>query len=80
MPPWFADPRYGKFANDPSLTPEQIGVLSAWADAGAPAGLPKDAPPLRHWAQGWNILQPDKVVQMPQPVSLPATGDVEYTY
>jgi len=19
MPPWFADPRYGKFANDPSL-------------------------------------------------------------
>ena len=38
MPPWFADPRYGKFSNDPSLTPQQIASLSAWADAGAPAG------------------------------------------
>ena len=80
MPPWFADPRYGKFSNDPSLTPQQIAMLSAWADAGAPAGSSKDAPPPRHWAQGWNISQPDKVVQMPQPVSLPANGDVEYTY
>ena len=26
MPPWFADPRYGKFSNDPSLTPEQIAT------------------------------------------------------
>ena len=31
MPPWFADPRYGKFSNDPSLTPQQIALISAWA-------------------------------------------------
>ena len=80
MPPWFADPHYGKFSNDPSLTPEQIRVIAAWVDAGAPAGSPKDAPPARHWAEGWNIPQPDKVVQMPKAVSLPATGDIEYTY
>jgi hypothetical protein len=80
MPPWFADPRYGKFSNDPSLTPEQIALIAAWADAGAPAGSPKNAPMSRHWAQGWNIPQPDKVVQMPIAISLPATGDVEYTY
>jgi len=24
MPPWFADPRYGHFSNDPSLTPEEF--------------------------------------------------------
>ncbi len=80
MPPWFADPRYGKFSNDPSLTPEQIALIAAWVDAGAPAGSAKDAPPPRHWAEGWNIPQPDRVVQMPKAVSLPATGDVEYTY
>jgi len=80
MPPWFADSRYGKFANDPSLTPQQIAVLSAWADAGAHAGSSKDAPPPRGWARGWNIPEPDKVLQMPKPVSLPARGDVEYTY
>jgi hypothetical protein len=80
MPPWFADPRYGKFSNDPSLTPEQIGLIAAWVDAGAPAGSAKDAPPPHHWAEGWNIPRPDRVVQMPSAVSLPATGDVEYTY
>ena len=31
MPPWFADPRYGHFANDPSLSEEQIAAIAAWA-------------------------------------------------
>jgi Copper type II ascorbate-dependent monooxygenase, C-terminal domain len=80
MPPWFADPRVGKFADDPSLTPQHIAVLSSWADAGAPAGDPKDAPPPRHWTEGWNIAHPDDIVQMPVAVPIPASGDVEYTY
>jgi hypothetical protein len=80
MPPWFADPRYGHFSDDPSLTPEQIETLSAWAAAGAPAGDPRDAPPPRKWAKGWIISQPDTVVTMPRPVAIPAHGDVEYTY
>jgi hypothetical protein len=80
MPPWFADPRYGKFSNDLSLTPQQIALIAAWVDTGAPAGSARDAPPPRHWVEGWNIPEPDKIVQMPQPVNLPATGDVEYTY
>ena len=80
MPPWFADPRYGKFSNDPSLTPQQIELISEWVDGGAPAGSPKDAPPPKQWAAGWNIPQPDKIVQMPVPVAIPAHGDVEYTY
>ncbi|MGB6484635.1 MAG: cytochrome c [Candidatus Acidiferrales bacterium] len=80
MPPWFADPCCGHFSNDPSLTAQQIATLAAWVDAGAPAGNPRDAPPPRHWATGWIIPQPDDIVKMPAPVSLPATGDVEYTY
>ena len=80
MPPWFADPHYGHFANDPSLTAEQIATLSAWADAGAPAGDPRHAPPPPHRVNGWNIPQPDLVVEMPQRVVIPAQGDIEYTY
>src|SRR5246127_4197764 len=45
MPPWFADPKYGHFANDPSLTEQQIATLLAWVAAGAPAGDRQDAPP-----------------------------------
>jgi hypothetical protein len=80
MPPWFADPRYGKFSNDPSLSNAEIATIVKWADAHAPAGDPKEAPDPPHWAQGWNIPQPDQVFTMPVPVQLPAQGDVEYTY
>jgi hypothetical protein len=77
MPPWFADPRYGHFANDPSLGEEQIRTIAAWAKAGAPAGDARDAPAPRTWSEGWNIPQPDLVVKMPKPVEIPARGEVE---
>ncbi|HYL13984.1 MAG TPA: thiol-disulfide isomerase [Terriglobales bacterium] len=80
MPPWFADPRYGHFSNDPSLTRQQIETVSAWANANAPAGDPRDAPAPVRWTNGWNIPEPDVVLQMPKPVAIPARGDVEYTY
>lgn len=80
MPPWFADPCCGHFANDPSLTPIEISTLAAWADNNAPAGDPQNAPPPPRWPEGWNIPQPDVVVRMPKPVAIPAHGDVEYTY
>jgi hypothetical protein len=80
MPPWFADPRYGHFANDPSLSAEQIATIAGWAKAGAPAGNARDAPAPRTWSEGWNIPTPDLVVKMPTAVRIPARGEVEYTY
>src|SRR5258706_10290294 len=44
MPPWFADPHYGKFSNDRSLAKSDIDTIAAWVDAGAPQGDPKDMP------------------------------------
>ena len=46
MPPCHIDPSVGvqKFKNDMSLTQEQIEMVVAWVDAGAPAGDPKDMP------------------------------------
>ena len=80
MPPWFADPAVGHFANDISLTPKQVSAIVAWVDAGAPAGNPRDAPPPMHWTEGWNIAKPDVEVRMPKPVAIPERGDIEYTY
>jgi hypothetical protein len=74
MPPWFADPRYGHFANDPSLSEEEIATIAAWEKAGAPAGDAHDAPAPRKWSAGWNIPRPDLVVKMPRPVAIPARG------
>src|SRR5258705_10268249 len=44
MPPWFADPNYGHFSNDPRLTKDEIGTIQAWADGGAKEGDPRDLP------------------------------------
>jgi hypothetical protein len=49
-------------------------------DAHAPAGHQTDAPAPVDWTQGWNIEKPDQVFEMPKAVSLPASGDVPYTY
>src|SRR4249919_3898317 len=38
MPPWFADPHYGPYLNDRSLSQRDIDTISSWADAGAPEG------------------------------------------
>jgi hypothetical protein len=80
MPPWFADPGFGRFSNDPSLTPEELATLAAWADAHAPEGDRKDAPVAVKWTEGWNISQPDAVLKMPRPITLPPEGDVAYQY
>ncbi len=80
MPPWLADPRYGRFANDPSLSPAEIATLSSWVEAGAPRGNPHEAPSPPQWASGWNIQRPDLVLQMPAEIALPGEGDVDYTY
>ncbi len=80
MPPWFADPHFGKFSNDRSLSQHEIDTLIAWIDGGAKQGDPKDAPQPRHFADGWQIGKPDLVFQMPQAVDIPAAGVVDYTY
>ena len=77
MPPWFAEK--GHFANDRTLSQDQINTLVAWVDAGAPEGDAKDKPAPRQFADGWNI-RPDLVFQMPQPYKVPAQGTIEYTY
>jgi hypothetical protein len=38
MPIWHAARGFGEFANDPSLSPFDIGLIAAWANAGGPRG------------------------------------------
>jgi mono/diheme cytochrome c family protein len=80
MPPWFADPHYGKFANDRTLSQAEIDTIVAWADSGANAGDPKDAPKPIEFLEGWNIGKPDAVFQMPAAFEIPASGTLEYQY
>ncbi|MEO7146158.1 MAG: cytochrome c [Bryobacteraceae bacterium] len=80
MPPWFADPHFGKFANDRSLRQADAETLVAWADHGAREGDGKDAPPPAHFVDGWNIGRPDVVYEMPTAYEIPASGTIDYQY
>jgi hypothetical protein len=76
MPPWGADPRYGKFKDDRSLTPEQVRTIVNWVDAGAPKGNDADLPPVPTFTTGWSRGEPDVVIEMPVDFEIPAEGQV----
>ena len=66
MPPWFADPRYGEFANDSRLNKAEIDTIAAWVDGGAPEGDPKDLPQPPKFVEGWQMGKPDIVIDIGQ--------------
>jgi hypothetical protein len=79
MPPWYADPQFGHFLNDPSLTPRQIDTIAAWADGGAPKGSDADLPRAPQFAEGWRHPSgrpPDLVIEMPLDYPVPAEGEI----
>lgn len=80
MPPWFADPSLGHFANDRSLSERDIKTIADWVRDGAPAGEVKDAPKPVHWVEGWTIGQPELVFETPSSFNVPVSGVVPYQY
>lgn len=82
MPPWFAaDPAEGAvspFANDCSVASVDKTALLDWLNGGQPEGDPADAPLPRTFHGGWQIGEPDHIVQMPAPIAVKATGTMPY--
>ena len=81
MPPWHANPKHGKFRNDPTLTIEQKNLISEWVKAGAPLGDTDDLPTPPEFTEGWRIGKPDVVFQITKkPYPIPAGGILPYQY
>ena len=80
MPPWFADPQVGHFANSRWLSQKDIDTIVAWANGGAPKGDAKDMPPLPSFVEGWGIPKPDAVFELPKEFSVPESGMIDYQY
>ncbi len=75
MPPWPADAPPGHFSNDWRLRGDEIDVIRHWAEAKAPAGDPKDAPPAPSFTNGWRMGPPDIVLPLPQVQKIPGSGE-----
>lgn len=80
MPPWQADPRYGHFAGDRSMTDEEIELLCSWVEAGAPLGDRADLPPATDTVAAFEIAAPDLEVRLPEPVEIPTSGVMDDLY
>jgi tetratricopeptide (TPR) repeat protein len=74
MPPWKAEPGYGEFIGLEPLTPSDIDRIQSWVDHGMPEGNPRDLPPVPRWTDGWQLGEPDLVVTLAAPYTLPAEG------
>jgi mono/diheme cytochrome c family protein len=80
MPPWDPDPHVATFADDKSLSGEQIKTLINWIEAGAPRGEGDDRlANVKHVAPDWPLGKPDLIVDIPK-FTVPATGYVDYQY
>jgi hypothetical protein len=66
MPPWHADPHFGQFKNDRTLSQKEIDTIIAWVDGGALEGNAKDLPPVPVFVDGWTIGKPDMIIKVPE--------------
>ena len=75
MPPWMVVGTPGVFLGERGLSPREVALLAAWAEAGAPLGDPDEAPaPVPPRAAGWRLGSPDVVLKLRAPVEVAAEG------
>ena len=73
MPPWHADPKHGKFANERKLSDAEKKLIGQWVKNGTPEGDPKDLPKAKSYVTGWQLpRQPDMVLPLTEkPFAVP---------
>jgi tetratricopeptide (TPR) repeat protein/mono/diheme cytochrome c family protein len=74
MPPWL--PARGKvaFLGERGLDGDEIARIRQWVEQGAVEGDPADLPPRPRFTEGWQLGEPDVVLEMPESFTVPAEG------
>ena len=74
MPPWKAVKGHGEFKDERRLSDAQIASIRDWVEGGMPRGPAGALPPLPTFTEGWQLGQPDLILEMPAEYTVPATG------
>jgi tetratricopeptide (TPR) repeat protein len=74
MPPWLPDPSVTTFVDERRLSDRAVDLIERWVEQGAPEGDRSDLPPTPTWTDGWQLGEPDLVVEAPEPYTVPADG------
>jgi tetratricopeptide (TPR) repeat protein/mono/diheme cytochrome c family protein len=78
MPPWLPAPGDFKFADQLSLSDEQLALIRNWVEEGGAEGSPADLPPTPKFVEGWQMGTPDLIVKADKPYLLSSTGNDQY--
>lgn len=73
MPPWLPEAGHGQFLGERRLTDRELAVLKDWAAAGGPEGEAADLPPVPQFTPGWQLDEPDLVLESP-PYEVASSG------
>ena len=79
MPPWKPKYGFGHFQGDRFLTLDDRRVIEEWIDGGMLKGDPADAPTSPEFPDGWQLGEPDLVIDIPE-FHVPADGPDIYQY
>src|SRR5439155_13431158 len=74
MPPWLPEPGYGQFKEERRLSEEEIRLIQEWIVGGEVEGNSADLPPVPQWSESWQLGEPDLVLKIPEPYTLPESG------
>lgn len=75
MPPWIPGPETAhRFIGQRWLSERELNLLAEWVKSGCTFGDEADLPPAATFAEGWQLGEPDLLVKMPKPFTVPASG------
>jgi len=74
MPPWKAEPASYAYRDERRLKEHEIALIQAWLLAGMPEGNTADQPEPPKFVSGWQLGEPDLVVEMPVAYHISADG------
>ena len=79
MPPWKPVRGFGHFRDEMRLSEREIDLIKCWVDHGTPQGDPLDLPEPPRFSDGWQLGQPDLIVDVPE-FHVPADSPDIYQY
>lgn len=74
MPPWKAEPASYAYRDERRLTDAQIALIQTWVAEGMPEGKASEKPAPPKFTSGWQLGEPDLIVEMPAGFHVPADG------
>lgn len=74
MPPWHPEEGWGDFHDARRLSDREIAVIEKWVASGMTEGSKAALPGLPRFVDGWQLGEPDLVLEMAESFVVPASG------